>query len=48
MDSKIESSETRALAEIYKKGFMYRGIKPVNWCFDCKSALAEAEIRIWG
>ena len=45
MDSKIESSETRALAEIYKKGFMYRGIKPVNWCFDCKSALAEAEIE---
>ena len=45
MDSEIESAETRALAQIYKKGFMYRGVKPVNWCFDCRSALAEAEIE---
>ena len=26
-------------------GFVYRGLKPVNWCFDCGSALAEAEVE---
>ena len=28
-----------------EKGFIYRGLKPVNWCFDCGSALAEAEVE---
>jgi isoleucyl-tRNA synthetase len=28
-----------------EKGFVYRGLKPVNWCFDCGSALAEAEVE---
>lgn len=28
-----------------KKGYVYRGLKPVNWCFDCQSALAEAEVE---
>jgi isoleucyl-tRNA synthetase len=27
------------------KGYVYRGLKPVNWCFDCGSALAEAEVE---
>ena len=27
------------------KGFVFRGLKPVNWCFDCGSALAEAEVE---
>ena len=40
-----EASEIRALAEIMKKGYVYRGLKPVNWCFDCQSALAEAEVE---
>ncbi len=40
-----EAAEIRVLAEIMKKGYVYRGLKPVNWCFDCQSALAEAEVE---
>ena len=39
-----EADELRALGTILQKGFVYRGLKPVNWCFDCGSALAEAEV----
>ncbi|QAX81766.1 isoleucine--tRNA ligase [Candidatus Pseudomonas adelgestsugas] len=45
MNFKNEASEIRALAEIVKGGFVYKGLKPVNWCFDCASALAEAEVE---
>src|SRR3954469_20776275 len=37
-----EADEIRALGKILERGFIYRGLKPVNWCFDCGSALAEA------
>jgi len=40
-----EADEIRALARIMEKGYVYRGLKPVNWCFDCGSALAEAEVE---
>ncbi len=40
-----EADELRALGRILRKGFLYRGLKPVNWCFDCGSALAEAEVE---
>lgn len=40
-----EADELRALARIMDKGYVYRGLKPVNWCFDCGSALAEAEVE---
>lgn len=40
-----EAAEIRALAKIMEKGYVYRGLKPVNWCFDCQSALAEAEVE---
>lgn len=40
-----EAGEIRALAEIVKAGFVFKGLKPVNWCFDCGSALAEAEVE---
>ncbi len=40
-----EADELRALGHILQRGFLYRGLKPVNWCFDCGSALAEAEIE---
>jgi isoleucyl-tRNA synthetase len=40
-----EAGELRALAKIIAKGFVFRGLKPVNWCFDCGSALAEAEVE---
>jgi isoleucyl-tRNA synthetase len=40
-----EADEIRALGVLLKKGYIYRGLKPVNWCFDCGSALAEAEVE---
>ncbi len=45
MDFSNEAHEVRALKTIVEKGFVYRGLKPVNWCFDCGSALAEAEVE---
>src|SRR5476651_1242614 len=40
-----EADEIRVLGKILEKGYVYRGLKPVNWCFDCGSALAEAEVE---
>ena len=45
MAYKNEAEEVRTLGRILEKGFIYRGLKPVNWCFDCQSALAEAEVE---
>ncbi|MEJ2401795.1 MAG: isoleucine--tRNA ligase [Xanthomonadales bacterium] len=40
-----EADMIRALARIIEGGHLMQGAKPVNWCFDCGSALAEAEIE---
>ena len=40
-----EADEIRGLGTLLKKGYIFRGLKPVNWCFNCESALAEAEIE---
>ena len=45
MAFKNEADEIRVLAKLMEKGYVYRGLKPVNWCFDCGSALAEAEVE---
>jgi isoleucyl-tRNA synthetase len=45
MDFKYEADTIRALAKIHANGHVVRGFKPVHWCFDCGSALAEAEIE---
>jgi isoleucyl-tRNA synthetase len=45
MNFRNEADELRALARIMARGFVFRGLKPVNWCFDCGSALAEAEVE---
>ncbi|WP_458525950.1 isoleucine--tRNA ligase [Onishia taeanensis] len=45
MDFVNEAGEIRALAEMVKGGYVFKGLKPVNWCFDCGSALAEAEVE---
>lgn len=45
MNFKIEADTVRALGEIYKNGYLNRGVKPVHWCIDCGSALAEAEVE---
>ena len=40
-----EAGEIRALAKMVKDSYVFKGLKPVNWCFDCGSALAEAEVE---
>ncbi|MEO6264157.1 MAG: isoleucine--tRNA ligase [Luteimonas sp.] len=45
MDFSYEADMLRALATIIERGHLSRGVKPVHWCFDCGSALAEAEIE---
>ncbi len=44
-DFKYEADMIRALSKIVENGHIEKGVKPVNWCFDCGSALAEAEIE---
>ena len=45
MAFQTEADEIRVLGRIMQQGFLYRGLKPVNWCIDCGSALAEAEVE---
>ncbi|SFL11207.1 Isoleucyl-tRNA synthetase [Nitrosomonas aestuarii] len=45
MNFETEASIIRALGKIYQRGYLYQGQKPVNWCIDCGSALAEAEVE---
>jgi isoleucyl-tRNA synthetase len=45
MNFKQEADIVRALGEIAKAGHIEPGLKPVNWCMDCGSALAEAEVE---
>jgi isoleucyl-tRNA synthetase len=45
MDFANEAGELRALKRVIERGFVYRGLKPVYWCFDCASSLAEFEIE---
>jgi len=45
MDFANEAAELRALKRVIERGFVYRGLKPVYWCFDCGSSLAEFEIE---
>ncbi len=45
MDYANEAGEIRVLKRLFERGFVYRGLKPVYWCFDCGSSLAEFEIE---
>jgi len=45
MDFQTEADIIRALGQIQQNGYLYQGRKPVNWCLDCGSALAEAEVE---
>jgi isoleucyl-tRNA synthetase len=45
MDPRYEAQQVRALGKIISNGHLYRGAKPVYWCLDCRSALAEAEVE---
>ena len=41
----VEARQIGVFASMYKKGYIYKGLKPVYWCTDCETALAEAEIE---
>ncbi len=45
MDFKFEANIIRSLGSIVKNGHLHQGSKPVHWCIDCGSALAEAEVE---
>ena len=41
----MEAKQIGVCAKMYQKGYIYKGLKPVYWCTDCETALAEAEIE---
>ncbi|MDP3136827.1 MAG: isoleucine--tRNA ligase, partial [Burkholderiaceae bacterium] len=45
MDFQFEADTLRMLGQIQQTGYLYQGAKPVHWCVDCGSALAEAEVE---
>ncbi len=45
MDYSFEADIIRTLGQITKQGHLHKGVKPVHWCVDCGSALAEAEVE---
>ena len=45
IDGKYEAEQVRVFGEMYKKGYIEKGLKPVYWCAACETALAEAEVE---
>jgi isoleucyl-tRNA synthetase len=45
MSPRYEAQQLRAFGRIIANGHLYKGVKPVYWCIDCRSALAEAEVE---
>lgn len=45
MKPSFEAREIKVFGEMYRKGYIYKGLKPVYWCSTCETALAEAEIE---
>ena len=45
MAPQYEAQQLRAFGRIIENGHLYKGVKPVHWCLDCRSALAEAEVE---
>ena len=44
-DPKMEARQLEVFGKMFEKGYIYKGLKPVYWCTDCETALAEAEIE---
>jgi isoleucyl-tRNA synthetase len=44
MANEYEAAEIGVLRKLVEFGYVYRGLRPVHWCFDCRTALAEAEV----
>lgn len=45
INSEYEAEQIRVFGEMYKKGYIEKGLKPVYWCASCETALAEAEVE---
>ncbi len=45
LDPKFESIQIKVFGDMANKGYIYKGLKPVYWCGDCETALAEAEVE---
>jgi len=45
LDRKYEEMILRSFGRLVEEGYIYRGLKPVHWCFRCETALAEAEVE---
>ena len=45
IDGDFEAEQVRVFGEMYKKGYIEKGLKPVYWCASCETALAEAEVE---
>ena len=45
MAPEYDAAEIGVLRKMVENGYVYRGLRPVHWCFDCRTALAEAEVE---
>ncbi|MCX7661275.1 MAG: isoleucine--tRNA ligase, partial [Candidatus Omnitrophica bacterium] len=45
LEPQYEAKIIRSFRKLVEKGYIYRGLKPVNWCFNCETALADAEVE---
>ena len=45
INSEFEAEQIRVFGEMFKKGYIEKGLKPVYWCASCETALAEAEVE---
>ncbi len=45
INPEFEAEQVRVFGEMYKKGYIEKGLKPVYWCASCETALAEAEVE---
>lgn len=45
LEPRFEARQIEVFGKMYEKGYIYKGLKPVYWCTDCETALAEAEIE---
>lgn len=45
LDPKFEAAQIRVFGRMAERGFLYKGLKPVSWCPNCETALAEAEVE---
>ena len=45
LSADYEATIAQAFVDILDQGYVYKGLKPVNWCLSCQTALAEAEVE---